>query len=125
EITIDEVKTHLRERPVLRSETPQGVIQEIEGLLLAHYVVRTLMVEAAKKEGIDPRRLSFTGTLKILRCRLVECPKNARGQREWYQDLLGEIANEKLPPRRNRINPRVIKRKMSKWSKKRQAHRNY
>jgi hypothetical protein len=125
EITIDEVKTHLRERPVLRSETPAGVIQEIEGLLLAHYVVRALMVEVAKKEGIDPRRLSFTGTLKILRCRMAECPKDAHGQREWYEDLLGEIATTKLPPRRDRINPRVIKRKMSKWAKKRPAHRNY
>lgn len=125
EITIDEVKTHLRERPVLRSQTPAGVIQEIEGLLLAHYVVRALMAEAAKTEGIDPRRLSFTGTLKILRCRMTECPKDVRGQREWYKDLLREIAAEKLPPRRDRINPRVIKRKMSKWAKKRPVHRNY
>lgn len=125
EITIDEVKTHLRERPVLRSQTPAGVIQEIEGLLLAHYVIRALMAEVAQKEGIDPRRLSFTGTLKILRCRMAECPKDAPGQREWYEDLLKEIATEKLPPRRDRINPRVIKRKMSKWAKKRAAHRNY
>ena len=43
EITIDELKTHQRERPVLRSETPAGVVQEIHGLLLAHYVVRVLM----------------------------------------------------------------------------------
>jgi len=125
EITIDEVKTHLRERPVLRSKTPAGVIQEIEGLLLAHYIVRALMAEVATKEKIDPRRLSFTGTLKILRCRMAECPKDARGQREWYEDLLTEIATEKLPPRRDRINPRVIKRKMSKWAKKRPEHRNY
>jgi hypothetical protein len=125
EITIDEIKTHLRDRPVLRSETPAGVVQEIEGLLLAHYVVRVLMAEAAKKEGLDPRRLSFTGTLKILRCRMAECPKDAAGQREWYEDLLGEIAREKLPPRQNRINPRVIKRKISKWDKKRPVHRNY
>ena len=37
-LAVDEVKTHECERPVLRSETPAGVIQEIEGLLLAHYV---------------------------------------------------------------------------------------
>src|SRR5262249_45194384 len=45
EVTIDEIKTHQRERPVLRSETPAGVVQEIQGLLLAHYVVRVLMNE--------------------------------------------------------------------------------
>ena len=125
EITIDEVKTHLRERPVLRSQTAAGVIQEIEGLLLAHYVVRTLMVEAAKREGLDPRRLSFTGTLKILRWRMMECPKSEPGMRRWYEDLLEEIAQEKLDRRRDRVNPRVIKRKMSKWAKKRPCHRHY
>jgi hypothetical protein len=125
EITIDEVKTHLRERPVLRSQTAAGVIQEIEGLLLAHYVVRTLMVEAAKREGLDPRRLSFTGTLKILRCRMMECPKSEPGMRRWYEDLLEEIAQEKLDRRRDRVNPRVIKRKMSKWAKKRPCHSHY
>ena len=30
-----------------------------------------------------------------------------------------------LENRRNRINPRVIKRKMSNWKKKRPVHRNY
>lgn len=34
ELAIDELKTHQRERPVLRSQTPAGVIQEIYGLLL-------------------------------------------------------------------------------------------
>jgi hypothetical protein len=125
ELSIDEIKTHLRDRPVLRSQTVAGVVQEIEGLLLAHYVVRALMVEAAKKAGIDPRRLSFTGTLSILRCRMLECPKSERGVRAWYAELLKEIAAEQLPPRRDRVNPRVIKRKMSKWPKKRACHRQH
>jgi len=125
EIAIDEIKTHQRERPVLRSKTPAGVVQEIQGLLLAHYVVRVLMSEAAQRQGGSPRRLSFTGTLKVLRCRLPECPKSEGGLRRWYEDLLAEIAEEVLPERRNRINPRVIKRKMSQWRKKRPEHRNY
>ncbi len=40
EVTIDELKTHQRERPVLRSQTPGGVVQELYGLLLGHYVIR-------------------------------------------------------------------------------------
>jgi hypothetical protein len=123
EITIDEVKTHERERPVLRSETPAGVIQEIEGLLLAHYTIRVLMCEAARRNGLPPRRISFTGTLKVLRCRLPECPKSQSQLKKWYEDLLAEVAEEILPERRNRINPRVIKRKMSNWRKKRPEHR--
>jgi hypothetical protein len=39
--------------------------------------------------------------------------------------LVAEIAEEVLPARRNRINPRVIKRKMSNWRKKRPEHRHY
>lgn len=125
EVTIDELKTHQRERPVLRSETPAGVVQEIQGLVLAHYVVRVLMAEAARQHDLSPRRLSFTGTLKVLRCRLPECPKSPAGVRRWYEDLLAEVAEEVLPERRNRINPRVIKRKMSNWRKKRPEHRHY
>jgi hypothetical protein len=124
ELAIDELKTHQRERPVLRSETPAGVVQEIQGLLLAHYVVRVLMSEAARRQDLSPRRLSFTGSLKILRCRLPECPKSRPGLQQWYEDLLAEIAEEVLPERRNRINPRVIKRKMSNWRKKRPEHRH-
>jgi len=89
------------------------LLQEIDGLLLAHFVVRVLMSEAARRTNLPPRRLSFTGTLKVLRCRLPECPKSRPGLRRWYEDLLAEIAEEVLPERRERINPRVIKRKMS------------
>ncbi|MBK8619622.1 MAG: IS4 family transposase, partial [Anaerolineales bacterium] len=53
ELTFDEIKTHQRERPVLRSQTPAGVIQEIYGLLLGHYVIRVLMHEAAETRQID------------------------------------------------------------------------
>jgi Insertion element 4 transposase N-terminal/Transposase DDE domain len=125
ELTIDELKTHQRERPVLRSQTPGGVVQELYGLLLGHYVIRVLMQEAAASQGIDPRRLSFTATLTILRCRLPECPRSERGLHRWYQDLVAEVGEEVLEKRRNRINPRVIKRKMSNWRKKRPEHRRY
>ena len=105
ELTIDELKTHQRERPVLRSQTPGGVVQELYGLLLGHYVIRVLMQEAAASQGIDPQRLSFTGTLKILRCRLPECPASRRGRSRWYQDLVAEIAEEVLPERREPDQP--------------------
>lgn len=123
ELAIDELKTHQRQRPVLRSETPAGVVQEIYGLLLGHYVVRKIMVEAATQADVSPRQLSFVATLKILRCRLPECPKSEPRQVRWYADLLAEVAEETLEPRRDRINPRVIKRKMSNWRKKRPEHR--
>jgi len=129
ELAIDELKTHQRERPgpcaVLRSRTPAGVVQEVYGLLLAHYVIRALMHEAAREQALSPLRLSFTATLKILRCRLPQCPRGRRGRRRWWRELLAEVAEETLPPRRNRINPRVIKRKISNWKKKRPEHLHY
>lgn len=126
ELAIDEIKTHeLENRTSLRSQTPAGVIQELYALLIDHFVIRTLMFEAARKQSITPLRISFTATLKILRCRISQCPRLLRGQRKWWCDLLEEIGEEVLPERRNRINPRVIKRKMSKWKKKRPEHRHY
>ena len=125
ELAYDELKTHQRERPVLHSQTSAGVVQEIYGLLLGHYVIRKLMCDAADLADIAPRDLSFVNTLKILRCRLAEAPRSAAGLRRWHEDLLTEVAAEVLEPRRNRINPRVIKRKMSNWLKKRDKHRNF
>lgn len=125
ELSIDEVKTHQCERSVLRSETPAGVVQEIYGLLLGHYVIRKLMCEAADHADIAPRELSFVNTLKILRCRLPECPRTERGIERWFHQLIEEVAEERLEPRRDRVNPRVIKCKMSRWPKKREKHRDF
>jgi hypothetical protein len=131
ELTFDEQKTHQDPRRAtkpaqLRSETPAGVIQEVYALSLGHFVTRALMFEAAQTIGLDPDRLSFLGCFQILKCRLPEC-KSSTPQTfaEWYDNLLWEMQCERTDDevRRNRINPRVIKRKMSKWKKKRPEHR--
>ncbi len=125
ELTIDEFKTHQRERPVLRSQTPAGVVQEIYGLLLGHFVIRKLMCEAANLADCAPRDLSFLNTLKILRCRLPEAPRSEPLLSRWYSTLLLEVSQERLEPRRDRVNPRVIKRKISYWPKKQPKHRKF
>lgn len=68
ETSFDELKTH-QGRPgmVLRSQTPAGVEQEIYGFLLVHYAIRHLMHQAATTTGIDPDRVSFTRTLRLVR----------------------------------------------------------
>ena len=129
ELVFDEQKTHLDPRRAskpthLRSQTPSGVEQELYALSLGHFVVRALMTEAAAQAELDPDCLSFTGCLQILRCRLPECDGRTPATLGcWYRALLAEMAAERTDPRRNRINPRVIKRKMSKWPKKRPEHR--
>jgi len=130
ELTFDEQKTHQDPRRAtepaqLRSETPAGVIQEISALSLGHFVIRSLMCAAAATSGLDPDALSFTGCFQILKCRLPECDGKTPATFEaWYRGVLWEMHSERTDPRRNRINPRVIKRKMSKWKKKRPEHRH-
>jgi hypothetical protein len=129
ELVYDEQKTHQDPPRVtkpanLRSETPSGVLQELYALSLAHFVTRALMLQAAEPIGLDVDRLSFTGCLRILQNRLPECADRTPATLEqWYDALLWEMQQEIIEPRRNRVNPRVIKRKMSKWKKKRPEHR--
>jgi hypothetical protein len=123
ELAFDEIKTHLSSRAIpIRSKTPAGVVQEVYGLVLAHYVVRRVMHDAAVVASQDPDRLSFIDSLRVLQCQLPESPQVAI--ETWYQRLLREVWRQRLRPRRNRWYPRVIKRKMSNWMKKRPEHRN-
>jgi hypothetical protein len=131
ELVYDEQKVHQDPPRVtkpahLRSETPAGVIQELYALSLGHFVARALMFEAAAEAGLDTDRLSFTGCLQILRCRLPECDSSTPGRfTEWYRALLWEMQREGTDDevRRNRINPRVVKQKMKRFKKKRPEHR--
>jgi hypothetical protein len=130
ELVFDEQKTHQdpqrASKPThLRSETPMGVLQEVYALSLAHFVIRSLMFQAAQRGGFDTDLLSFTGCFQILHCRLPECDSRTPQSFEaWYDGLLEEMGRERIEPRRNRINPRVIKRKMKNWLKKRPEHRH-
>jgi hypothetical protein len=115
ELTIDEIDTHQRpaHRP-LRSKTPQGVIQELYGLLLAHYVVRAFMHEAACRGGVDPDRLSFVSAVGLLVTVLPIVPVLGRTTRKrLHEHLLDDLLRVPLPPRELRSNPRTIKRKTS------------
>lgn len=68
ESTYKEIKTHmLRGRSVLRSRTPDLVRQEVDGLMLAHYAVRSLIHKTALREDVDPDRLSFTHAARVVR----------------------------------------------------------
>jgi hypothetical protein len=130
ELVFDEQKTHQdpprASKPThLRSQTPAGVIQEIYALSLAHFAIRFMMFQAASRADFDTDRLSFTGCFQILQCRLPECDsRSPESFQAWYEALLAEMAHERIEPRRNRINPRVIKRKMKNWLKKRPEHRH-
>jgi hypothetical protein len=125
EITIDEIDTHQRvhnARP-LRSEKPTGVIQEMYGMLLAHYIIRFFMHEAALQNRLDPDRISFTNALRIIRRKVDKFQITPSDRRDaLYHSMIDEIARQRLAPRDGRCNPRVVKRKMSKFPLKREQH---
>lgn len=121
ELTIDEIDTHQRlvQHP-LRSQKPVGVIQELYGLLLAHYAVRALMAAAAAQAAIAPTGLSFVQSVELIRVAISDFQLVAPADHpRLYQRLLRDIAACRLPPRAPRTNPRLVKRKMSKFALKR------
>ena len=72
ETAFDELKTHLRgNRMVLRSKRPDLVRQEFYGLIMAHFAIRALMHEAALSAGVDPDRLSFMHSVRVIRRKLA------------------------------------------------------
>jgi hypothetical protein len=71
ETAFDELNTHRRgAQRVLRSKTPDLVLQEAWGFLLTHFALRALMHEAALgalPKARDPDTVSFTHTLRVVR----------------------------------------------------------
>ena len=127
ELVVDETDTHQRlaGRP-LRSHKPEGVLQELYALLIAHFAIRVLMHEAALQAGIDPDRLSFVHAVRVLHEAIPEFQMVAPTERpRLYARLLHDLAAGRLPARRLRSNPRVVKRKMSNFRLKRPEHRHW
>jgi hypothetical protein len=64
----DQVKTHLRgPGRVLRSRLPDLVRQEIWAWLSVHYALAALVARAAEAADVDPDRISYTRTLRLVR----------------------------------------------------------
>ena len=123
-VRVDELQVHQRlvNHP-LRSLKPRGVIQELYAILIAHYIVRTFMHEAALQADVDPDRLSFVGAVRILQDALIEFQLTAPScHPALLTRLLRDLARAHLPERRNRINPRVVKRAIVRFKRKQPEH---
>ncbi len=105
-------------------KTPRSVVQELYGLFLAHRILRQVMSRRGRHET-DPPRLgsrSAPAPLRILQNHLHEAPLIATWP-TWHRRLLEEVRRHyRSRPRRDRWYPRVIKRKMKKWNRKRSCH---
>jgi hypothetical protein len=68
-----QIKTHLRgPGKVLRSKSPDMVRAEIYGYLLTHHAISALICQAATEADIDPDRIKFHRTVRIVRRRVAD-----------------------------------------------------
>jgi hypothetical protein len=130
EIAYNEIKTHqcvtLRGQTptTFRSKRPDLVEQELYALLITYNAVRLLIRQAAEKHDKDPCSISFLDALQHI---INAAPLMTADEPEQWPDrfsyLLTLIADCDLDrPRRHRINPRVVKVKMSKFKRKNKTH---
>jgi hypothetical protein len=104
---------------ILRCKTPQLVRKEIWTHILAYNLIRTIMAQAATKHGIEPRSISFKGTLQTLEAfQPLIAFQGQRGssfRMNLYQHLLDAIAVHRVADRPDRFEPRLRKRRHKKY----------
>lgn len=126
ELVIDELKTHMASvlhgtlHTTFRGKSPATVLQEVYGLMIAYNLIRQAMLDAALQHDLNPLHISFVGTLEVIRTSapyLLLQPLS-----EWPRlrtQLLKDIAERKIrQPRRKKLYPRAVKRKMSNFKLK-------
>jgi hypothetical protein len=111
ELAFRELKQQLSERNTqLRAETPLGVLAELDGLMIGHYVVRSLALDAARQAQIDPLSISFSQVIRTVchavvhqrmsRCALLKAIARRPNQRRQRQvRRCRKIVRCKWPPK--------------------------
>jgi DDE family transposase len=97
----------------LSCKTPANLEREIRMHFLVHNLVRRLMLEAAKRHHVPLARMSFTGSLAAAR-RFAEVllqTRSSRQRRRLLDQLLGALAQDQVPDRPGRREPRAVKRR--------------
>jgi Transposase DDE domain len=100
---------------VLRCKTPELVRKELWTHILAYNLIRTIMAQAANTQGIEPRSISFKGTVQTLQAfqpvisLLGE--EDAAFRQTVYEQLLSVIATHRVADRPDRYEPRRRKRR--------------
>jgi len=73
ELVFKEMKVCLNDNEhALRSQRPDLVKQELYGLLMLHYAIRSLMYEAAIRAKLDPDLITFKGAVKTIDRKLLK-----------------------------------------------------
>jgi len=112
ELSLRNLKTTLQ-MDHLSCKNPENLQREIRMHFLVHNLVRRLMLEAARRHGVPLERVSFAGSLAAAR-RYGEAllqTRSKRQQRQLLDQLFAEIAQDLVPDRPGRREPRAIKRR--------------
>jgi hypothetical protein len=105
---------HVMQMDVLRCKSPAMVRKEIWMHLLAYNLIRKLMAQAAATVGVDPRDISFKGTLQTLVAFAAagwSCPQR---RNQLYAAVLRAVATHRVNDRPDRVEPRAVKRRPKK-----------
>ena len=118
ELWFRDIKTSMG-MEVLRCLSPKMVHKELEMFFIAYNVIRCLMADAAKIHDAPIDRLSFKGTVDSVRQFSVAIAQ-ARSQtkrKELIARLLELIAQDQVPERPGRREPRAVKRRPKPYQK--------
>jgi hypothetical protein len=97
---------------VLRCKTPEMVRNEIWGHLLVYNLLRAVMAEAAQREGLQPRGLSFQRARQVVDGFRAELARASDSQADRLrEEALAAIAGERVGDRPDRYEPRARKRR--------------
>lgn len=132
EIGYDEIKTHqcatLRGQcpTILRSKRPDLVKQEIYAIFIVYNQIRSIINQAATNNNQNPLEISFLDTYQWIIDAVIGMSISLIDMRKMQFIYLLQLISESLidRPRRPRINPRVVKVKMSKFALKRKEHKS-
>ncbi len=114
ELYLDDIKTTLH-MDMLSCLTPPMIHKELEMHLIAYNLIRSIMGEAACVCHTPLDRLSFKGTLDTARQYsqiIAQVPVSHRKlRRAIYADMLAVVAEDQVPKRPDRFEPRCQKRR--------------
>ena len=117
ELDLRDIKVTLQ-MDILRCKTPELVHKEIWTNILAYNLIRTVMAQAASRHEIEPRTISFKGTIQTLEAfqPLIsfQCHRDATARQQLYEHLLDAVATHRVADRPDRFEPRMKKRRNRK-----------
>ena len=112
ELCLRDIKTTMGMEE-LRAKSPAMAEKELYGYLIGHNVIRWLMADAAREHAVPLARISFKGTVDAVRhfSLALAVATTRKRRRELYATLLGTLAEDLVPERPGRREPRAVKRR--------------